>query len=81
MENLKEYQQVRVVKLLEPADSYNSWNSNDCSPKIGDVGIVINILTADKLPNRYLVDLSNSAETVCFGEFQAEELEPVEETN
>ena len=81
MASLKEYQQVRVVKLLEPADSYNSWNSNDRPPKIGDVGIVVNILTANELPNRYLVDLSNSTEIICFGEFQAEELEPLEETN
>ena len=81
MATLKEFERVRVVKLLKPANSYNSRNSNDRPPKVGDVGIVVDILTADKLPNRYLVDLSNSAEVICFGEFRAEELETVEETN
>jgi hypothetical protein len=77
---LKEYTQVKVVKLLHSPEHYDGWKLNKRPPRVGDIGYLIDILTAPNYPHSYIVESSNpdNGVTVWMGDFQAEELEPLE---
>jgi hypothetical protein len=72
---LKEFSQVKIVKLLHPSEHYDgySWGSNQCPPRIGDIGTIVHILTTSAYPKSYVVENSR-----WLGDFEAEELEVVE---
>jgi hypothetical protein len=76
---LKEYTQVKVVKLLRSPEHYDGWGFNTRLPRIGDVGTIVDILTAPNYPNKYTVEsVQNDGVTVWLSDFQAEELGAVE---
>ena len=82
MNNLRLYDLVRVRQLLQDADSYDGWHVNRRPPQVGDIGTFIDLLHAPGLPDHYIVESSDSdGVTIWLGEFLAEELEPVSETD
>lgn len=77
---LEQYDLVRIRRLLHPTDAavYNGWGVNVRSPKVGDVGTVVDVLTALGLPLRYVVECSDdNGARQWLGEFQPEEIEAV----
>lgn len=70
------YTPVRVHQLVQPSESYDPWGLNQRSPRVGDVGVLIDLLRAPGAPDRYVVELSGSGGvSVWLAEFFAEELE------
>jgi hypothetical protein len=79
MTKLKEYSTVRVVKLLLPADEYDGWDVNQRDPQIGDTGILIDILHAPNLPDKYVVEnMGSDARAIWLSDFFAEEIESID---
>jgi hypothetical protein len=79
MPGFERYRQVRVRRLLRPADEYDGWQTNLGPPQVGDVGTIVDILNAAGLPERYVVENSGpDGVTVWLADFAAEELEPVD---
>ena len=75
---LKQYELVRVVKMLHPAEYYDGWKLNKRPPELGDVGTIVEILNAPNLPPNYVVEASSPDGTpVWLGDFLEEELELV----
>jgi hypothetical protein len=73
---LKEYELVRVVRLLRPIDDYDGWRVNRRPPRIGDTGYVVDVLQVSNLPIRYVVESSAPDGTsIWLSEFGADELE------
>ncbi|MBI1324771.1 hypothetical protein GC170_16515 [bacterium] len=78
MENLRQYGLVHIRKLLLPPAEYDGWRVNKRHPAVGDMGALLEILTAPGLPDRYVVESSGpDGVTVWLGDFAAEELEPL----
>ncbi len=76
--SLQQYSMVRIVKLSNEANSYDGWKVNVRSPAIGDVGTLLDILTAPNLPNRYVVEcVADDGMTIWLGDFREDELEDV----
>jgi hypothetical protein len=76
---LKPYAVVRVKCLVATDDDYDGWCVNKRPPAVGDVGTLLEILTAPDLPDRYVVDgCTADGMTVALGDFPAKELKPVE---
>ena len=74
---LEQYQLVRVKQLLQSPSEYDCWRVNRRPPKIGDVGTLLDILRADGLPDRFVVESCESNGTaVWLADFQRDELEP-----
>src|SRR5262249_40891326 len=44
---LVQYDLVRVRKLVQPADDYDSWHFNERQPVVGETGTLIEVLTAE----------------------------------
>jgi hypothetical protein len=79
MGELRQYEQVRVVRLLRPAEHYDGWRLNKRAPAVGDVGSLIDIHQAPGSPDDYVVETSGpDGVTIWLGDFLAEELEPVD---
>ncbi len=81
MTRLKQYEMVRVVRLLNPPESYGGHEFDQRPPAVGDTGCLIEILQKPGLPDGYLVESSSDATggvNVWQCMFVAEELEPVE---
>lgn len=75
------YSLVRIVQLLHPLDTYDGWRLNKRPPRIRDVGTIVDILQAPGLPTKYVVEsCDNEGIPIWLGDFDAEELEPVEAT-
>ena len=67
---------VRVRQMVQPNESYDPWGLNQRSPRVGDVGVLVDVLRAPGAPDRYVVELSGSGGvSVWLAEFLAEELE------
>ena len=76
---LEEYRLVRVRQLLKPPEAYDGWRLNSRPPRVGDLGTIVEILTAEGLPDNYVVESRDDGGiTIWLGDFQAEELEEVE---
>ena len=76
---LTQYCLVRVIQLLHPLDTYDGWRLNRRPPQRGDVGTIVDILEAPGVPKKYVVESSDpEGITIWLGDFDAEELEPVE---
>lgn len=77
---LTQHAAVRVRKLVQLVDDYDPWQANRNPPSIGDTGTLIDILTADGLPPKYLVERSgDDGRTIWLSEFWTEEIEATEE--
>ena len=74
---LRQYEVVRVCKLLRSPSAYNDWRVNQRSPKVGDVGTIVEILGAPpESSGCYVVESSDSnGMTIWLAEFGCEELE------
>jgi hypothetical protein len=75
-----QYQLVRIRYLLHATDTYNGWGFNICSPQVGDIGTIVDILQACGLRDSYIVEaVQPDGTTLWLGDFVAEELEAIEE--
>jgi hypothetical protein len=78
MTTLEQYQLVRIKQLLQSSSEYDVWRLNTRPPWIGDVGILLDVLHADGLPDRYVVECSETnGTTVWLADFHGDELEPL----
>jgi hypothetical protein len=72
---LRQYDMVRIRRLLRSPDSYDGWRINRRPPRIGDVGAIVEISQAPGLPDHYVVENSGpDGITIWLGEFDGEEL-------
>ena len=79
MGQLRQYERVRVVRLLGPPERYDGWRVNKRAPAIGDTGSLIDILHAPDGAVDYVVEASGpDGVTIWLGEFLADEIEPIE---
>ncbi len=75
---LKQYQLVRIRQLLQSSSEYDGWRINTRPPWIGDVGTLLDVLHADGLPDRYVVECcQTNGKTVWLADFHGDELEPL----
>lgn len=75
---LKEYELVRVRQLIQSADDLNGWRLNQRTPTPGDIGTLLDILTAPGLPNKYVVECSGKdGISIWLTDFFEEEIERV----
>lgn len=73
---LKPYAVVRIRALTRVASDYDGWSGNIRSPRIGNIGTLVEVLSALESPNRYIVENSSpDGTTIWLGEFGEEELE------
>jgi hypothetical protein len=78
MAELRQYELVRVVRLLRPPEHYNGWGVNERAPTVGDTGWLIEILEAPDGDVAYVVECSGpDGDTIWLDDLLAEELEPV----
>jgi hypothetical protein len=64
--------------LVQPPSDYDGWRLNKRPPRIGDVGTLLDILHADGLPDRYVVECCETNGTaVWLADFHSDELEPL----
>ena len=76
MTTLEQYQLVRVRQLLQPPSEYDGWRVNKRPPKIGDVGTLVDILHADGLKERFVVECCKTdGTTVWLADFDRDELD------
>jgi hypothetical protein len=81
MTTLEQYQLVRIKTLLQSSNEYDGWRLNKRSPWVGDIGTLVEHLHADGLPDRYVVECSETnGTTVWLSDFHREELEPLTDT-
>lgn len=79
MSELRQYGLVRVVQLLQSPNDYDGWNFNRRSPRVGDIGTIVDILQAPGFPDDYVVESSDEdGITIWLGDFRAEELSPID---
>jgi hypothetical protein len=79
MRPLPQYALVRVRQLLRSPEEYDGWDVNQRPPRIGDVGTIVDVLTALGIPEEdYVVECSGPGGIeVWLGDFTFEELELV----
>lgn len=78
MVSVEQYDLVRIRQLFQPATEYDGWRVNQRPPQVGDVGTLLDVLHAPGLPDRYVVESSDTdGVTVWLGDFASEELEPL----
>ena len=76
---LKPYAVVRVRRLVGQADDYDGWRVNQRAPAVGDIGTLLDVLTAPGVADRYVVESSGAnGTTVWLGDLLADELEAVQ---
>ena len=81
MKHLTQYGLVRIVQLLQAPDYYDGWRINRRPPHIGDICTITDILQAPDLPEHYIVEsCDEEGSTIWLGDFEAEELEPIDAT-
>ncbi|WP_374582843.1 hypothetical protein [Pseudoduganella sp.] len=74
----KEYELVRVRQLIQSADNLDGWRLNQRAPTPGDVGMLLDILTAPGRANKYVVECSGkNGILVWLADFFEEEIERV----
>ena len=77
---LRQYGLVRIRRLLNAPDTYDGWRVNQRLPRVGDVGTLLDVLTAPGHPDRYVVECSGEdGISVWLADFLAEEIEPAAE--
>lgn len=77
---LREYGLVRVRALEDAPDRYDGWRVNRRPPAVGDVGTLLDRLSAPGHPDRFVVECSGGdGTTVWLADFRAEALEPCDD--
>jgi hypothetical protein len=64
--DLKPYAIVRIKKLDQEPDEYDGWRFNERLPRVGDLGVILDILSAIGLPEKYVVENSASDGTTIW---------------
>lgn len=64
---------VVIIKLSQALEGYHGWGTNQRLPKVGDRVTIIDILKADHLPDKYVVE-HESSQPEWLAEFWEEEL-------
>jgi len=76
MSKIQEYTKVKICKLIQNPDEYDGWRVNQRMPAIGDVGTLIDILHAEGLPDKYVVEKADTnGVPIWLSNFFEEELE------
>ncbi|WP_093240165.1 hypothetical protein [Variovorax sp. EL159] len=76
---LEPYAVVRGRRLVGQADDYDGWRLNQRTPAVGDIGTLLDVLTAPGVADWYIVESSDAnGTTVWLGDFLADELEAVQ---
>ncbi|MBA3312314.1 MAG: hypothetical protein M3552_08230 [Planctomycetota bacterium] len=74
---LRQYDMVRVRQLTQSPASYDGWRVNRRPPQVGDVGVLLDVLHAPELSDRFAVELADpDGVTIWLSDFAAEEIEP-----
>lgn len=75
----RELECVRIVKLESSSERYDGWRINQRPPRVGDVGAIVDVLHAPGLPDRYVVESTDSENgaAIWLGDFAEVELEPM----
>lgn len=74
--SLQQYGVVRIRQLLRSPEAYDDWRINQRPPRVGDQGVIVDILQAPGLPDNYVVEsVGPDGVTVWLGDFTDEELE------
>lgn len=72
----QQYELVRVVRLIQPLEAYDGWKVNQRPPSVGDIGTLLDRLSADGSPDMYVVECSGSdGVTIWLADFYPEEIE------
>lgn len=72
----KEYEVVRVRQLIQSADALDGWGVNQRPPALGDVGTLLDILTAPGVPRKYVVECSGKdGVSIWLADFFEDEIE------
>lgn len=80
MSCLRQYERVRIRRLLKPAKTYDGWGVNQRPPRVGDVGFLIDILERPGVPASYVVECSGpDGVTIWMGDLTEDEIEPISE--
>ena len=81
MADLVQYVLARVKTPLANPDEYDVWALNQRPPRVGDIGVFIDILQGPGVPDRFVVEMSepDTGETIWLSDFEKVELEPVAE--
>ena len=78
MSSLRQYGLVRIRQLLQPLAEYDGWRVNQRPPAVGDMGTLLDTLTAPGHPDRFVVESSGpDGVSVWLADFAASELEPL----
>lgn len=73
----KEYELVRVRQLIQSVDALDGWGVNQRPPAVGDVGTLLDILTAPGVPRKYVVECSGKdGVSIWLADFFEDEIEP-----
>ena len=73
---LKEYELVRVRQLIQSVDALDGWGVNQRPPALGDVGTLLDILTAPGVPRKYVVECSGKdGVSIWLADFFEDEIE------
>jgi hypothetical protein len=76
MSRLKQYGLARVRLLKKEPSEYDGWGVNQRPPAVGDVGTLIDILTAPDGSKNYVVEASGpDGISIWLGDFSKDELE------
>ena len=77
MTALKQYDRVRVKCLFRSPSEYDGWRANKRAPAVGDIGALVDILRAEGMPNRFVVECCQpEGVTLWLADFAEDELEP-----
>lgn len=78
MADLGPFQLVRVRQLLEHKHQQDGWKVNQRQPRVDDVGVIVEVLSAPGCADRYVVEcVDQDGASIWLGDLAAEELEPV----
>ena len=76
MNDFRQYQVVRVCSLNKNVIEYDGWKSNLRPPAVGDIGTLVEILKADDLLDRYVVESTDgNGTTLWLSDFEYSEIE------
>lgn len=80
MASLRRGRRVRVRALLHDPLDYDGWGMNQRGPRVGDEGVLIDILPSRGYDDRYVVECTSpDGSTLWVTDLSGPEIEPAEE--
>ncbi|MBI1765802.1 MAG: DUF4926 domain-containing protein [Acidobacteria bacterium] len=72
---MKEYDCVRIVRLLSPERAYDGTDSVSRPPQIGDTGAIVHVYqTSDKAEGYIVESVDSEGRTIWLADFLPDEL-------